>query len=118
MARVEVTPEALVVHIEGADRLWALKSQLEIPRAHVAGAEPAEAEAREWFHGVRLGGTHVPGVMSAGRFYEHGQRIFWDVHHPERAIAIIVRDERYSRLVIEVDDPAAAVTAIGALAAR
>ena len=112
MARVEATPEKLIVHIEGADELWALKSRLEIPLAHVLGAEPAEAEARDWFHGVRVGGTHVPGVISAGRFHEHGQRIFWDVHHPERAIAILLRDERYSRLVIEVDDPAATLTAI------
>jgi hypothetical protein len=64
-----------------------------------------------------VAGTHVPGVISAGRFYEHGQRIFWDVHHPERAIAILLRDERYGRLVIEVDDPAAALAAIGSAAA-
>jgi hypothetical protein len=35
------------VNIEGTDKLRALKSQLEIPLANVAGAAPAEAEARE-----------------------------------------------------------------------
>jgi hypothetical protein len=113
MAQIELTPGTLIVRIEGGDRLWALKSQLDIPLAHVAGAEPAEAEARKWLHGIRLGGVHLPGMISAGTFYEHGQWMFWDVHHPERAIAIAVRDEHYSRLVVEVDDPAAAVAAIG-----
>jgi hypothetical protein len=113
MAQIEMTPDTLIIRIEGADRLWALKSRLDIPLGHVAGAEPAEADARQWLHGIRLGGTHLPGVISAGRFYEHGQWVFWDVHHPERAIAITLRDERYSRLVVEVDDPAAAVAAIG-----
>jgi hypothetical protein len=47
----------MVVHIEGADKLWALRSQLKIPRAHIVGAELAEAEAQEWFHGLRVGGT-------------------------------------------------------------
>ena len=113
MAKIELTPGTLIIRLEGADKLWALKSQLDIPLGHVAGAEPAEAEAREWLHGIRLGGTHLPGVISAGRFYEHGQWVFWDVHHPARAIAIALRDERYSRLVVEVDDPAAALAAIG-----
>jgi len=112
MAQIELTSGTLIIRIEGADKLWALKSQLAIPLGHVAGVEPAEAEAREWLHGIRLGGTHLPGVISAGRFYERGQWVFWDVHHPERAIAIALRDERYSRLVVEVDDPGAALAAI------
>jgi hypothetical protein len=112
MSRIELTPEKLVVHMERADKLWALKRQLEIPRAHVVGAEPAEDEARRWIHGIRVGGAHVPGVFSAGRFYEHGQLVFWDVHRPERAIAIKLKDDRYSRLVIEVDDPTAALDSL------
>ena len=104
-ADISISDDVLVVDIRGADRLWALKSRLEIPLGHVAGAGPAEAEARQWLHGARLGGTHVPGVLSAGRFYSHGRWVFWDVHHPAKAIGIDLRDERYSKLVIEADDP-------------
>ena len=51
-----------------------------------------------------------------GTFYRHGERVFWDVHHPERAIAISLRNERYTKLVVEVEDPDATVAAIeGAL---
>ena len=43
VAEVELTENALIVHVRGMDRLWALKSRLEIPLeislAHVAGAE-------------------------------------------------------------------------------
>jgi hypothetical protein len=104
-AAIELTDEKLVVHVEGADRFWALKSRLEIPLAHVAGAHPAGDEARTWLHGMRLGGTHIPGVISAGRFYSEGQLVFWDVHDPDKAIGIELRDERYGRLVLEVEDP-------------
>jgi hypothetical protein len=114
MAQIELTQDQLIVHITGADQLWALKNRLEIPLAHVTGAQPAEAEAREWLHGIKVGGTHVPGVISAGRFYQQGKLVFWDVHRAERAIAISLRDERYSRLIIEVDDPAAAIATIHA----
>jgi hypothetical protein len=44
-------------------------------------------------------------VISAGRFYSHGQLVFWDVHDPEKAIGIDLRDEHYGRLVLEVGDP-------------
>jgi len=38
--------------------------------------------------------------------------VFWDVHHPEKTIVIDLRDERYNELVVEVDDPEAAVRLI------
>jgi len=117
MAQIEVTPDQVIIRLQGADKLMALKSELAIPLAHITGAEPAEAEAREWWHRVRLGAVHVPGVISAGTFHHHGQRLFWDVHHPERAIALALRDDRYSRIVVEVDDPATTVAAIEAAAA-
>ncbi len=40
MARTEITLDMLIIRMEGDDKLWALKSELQIPRAHVLGAEP------------------------------------------------------------------------------
>jgi hypothetical protein len=116
-ASVEVSGDSLVVHIEGADRLWAIRSRLEIPVANVVSAAPASAEARKWLHGIRVGGTHIPGVLSAGRFYSDGHLVFWDVHDADKAIGIELRDERYARLVIEVADPEAAIRRITQAAA-
>jgi hypothetical protein len=114
MAEIEITADALIVHVTGADRIFALKSQLTIPLQHVLAAAKDEEEARKWYHGLRLPGTEVPGVITAGTFYEHGERVFWDVHHPERAIALSLRDERYAKLVVEVEDPEATIAAIEA----
>lgn len=114
MAEIELTADNLVVHVKGADRIFAFKSELTIPLEHVLGAARDEEEARRWYHGVRAPGTSVPGVITAGTFHEHGERVFWDVHHPERAIALGVRDESYAKLVVEVDDPDATIIAIGA----
>ena len=33
MAEVELTENTLIVHVRGMDRVWALKSRLEIPLA-------------------------------------------------------------------------------------
>jgi hypothetical protein len=107
------------VRVKGADRIFALKSELTISLLHVLGAVKDEEEARHWYHGVRAPGTGVPGVITAGTFYQHGERVFWDVHHPERAIALSLRDESYAKLVVEVEDPDATILAIeAALGAR
>ncbi len=60
-ASIEMTGDSLIVHIEGMDKLWSLKSRLEIPLASVVSAASASAEARSWLHGIRVGGSHVPG---------------------------------------------------------
>lgn len=114
MAEVTIEDDRLVVRVRGMDRVWALRSELEIPLAHVAGAEPDADEAARWHHGLRAPGANVPGVVTAGTFYRHGERAFWDVHHPEKAIAIRLHDETYGRLVVEVEDPAATIAAIDA----
>ena len=116
MAEVELAEDTLSIHVRGMDRLWALRSHLEIPLSHVSGAEAAQEAARGWWQGIRSGGTHVPGVITAGTFHQEGERVFWDVHDPEKAIVIQLRDKRYARLVIEVEDPPATVAAIQAFA--
>jgi hypothetical protein len=118
MARVEVAGDRLSVQIEGVDKLWTFTSRLEIPLAHVTGAEADPAVVRGW-KGWRGPGAHVPGVVVAGTFHRDGDRVFWDVHDPAKAVVIHLADERCARLVLGVDDPAAAVAAIrAALEAR
>jgi hypothetical protein len=113
MADIEITPDQLIVHIRGADKFLSLKSQLEVPLQHVAGVEAAPPEAHEIYHGMKVG-SNLPGVVTAGRFLQHGEWAFWDVHDPNRAIAIRLHDEHYAKLVIGVDDPSGTVAAISA----
>ena len=113
MADIELTPTTLVVHIRGADQFLALKSELVIPLAHVAKVELNPAEAHQIWHGLRIAGTNLPGVVTAGRFLQDGEWAFWDVHDPDRAICIHLHDEHYAKLVIGVDNPEASAQAIG-----
>ena len=112
MADIEITPISLVVHIHGADRFFALKSRLEVPLEHIAGVESSVPEAHQVWHGLRMGGTNLPGVITAGRYLQQGEWAFWDVHDPDKAIEIRLRDERYARLVIGVDNPEAIAQAV------
>ena len=106
MVNVVVEGDRVRFEVEGWDKLWALKSQLEIPLTHIRAARADPEPARGWWHGVRLPGTQIPGLLTAGSFYQSGGFVFYDVHDPERTVVIELDHERYQRLVIEVASPA------------
>jgi hypothetical protein len=112
VAQVEIADGSLVVSVTGVDKLLALKSRLEVPLEHVAGVELRPEVARTRWHGFRLPGTNIPGVVTAGSFYQSGEWVFWDVHDPDKTVAIQLRDEHYTRLVIQVDDPEVTAAAL------
>lgn len=112
MVELSIAEGKLMLHVKGADQLWAFKSSLEIPLIHVAGVRADPEVARGWWHGIRMPGTNMPGVITAGTFYQDGKRVFWDVHHPDKTIVIDLHDERYNQLIVEVADPKAAVNLI------
>lgn len=112
MAEIEITPTNLVVHVKGADQFFALKSQLEVPLEHIARVILNPPEVHNIWHGLRVAGTNLPGVITAGRFVQHGQWAFWDVHDPKKAICIELHDEHYAKIVIGVDDPFGVAEAI------
>jgi hypothetical protein len=114
MVRVTVAGGSAVFEVEGMDKLWALRSRLEVPLQHIRGVRADPEIARGWWHGIRTLGTQMPGVITAGTFYQHGRRIFWDVHDPERTVVVELRDERYDELIVEVESPA---TTLGELQA-
>ncbi len=108
MVRISLEGDNFVFEVEGLHKLWSLRSRLEIPRRHVLNArrDPfAFQESKGW----RAAGTDIPGLFAAGTFRLHGERIFWDVRNPDNAVVVELRDESYKELVIEVEDPDAAV---------
>ncbi|CCH30029.1 hypothetical protein ABZ816_31830 [Actinosynnema sp. NPDC047251] len=111
MALVDIDGDDLVVVMEGLDKLWALKSSLTIPLANVRGAtaDPGIATERK---GIKAPGTHLPGVITAGTFHLDGDKVFWDVKDASKAVVIELADERYARLVLQVDDPRATVALV------
>ncbi|MFB8024572.1 hypothetical protein ACFQ6U_22125 [Streptomyces sp. NPDC056465] len=102
----------LTVRLTGLDRLWALKGRVEVPLALVRGAthDPGMAHERK---GAKLGGTHMPGVITAGRFRRNGELVFWAVRKPADTVVIeLAEGAPYSRLVVGTADPRASVTLV------
>jgi hypothetical protein len=118
MVHVSIEGDRAVFEVEGADRLWALRSRLDIPLAHIIDVEHRPDEVGRWWRGWKVMGTDVPGLFAAGTFYYHGELVFWDVRHPEQTVIVSLDHERYRKLIIEVDDPRAVVERLRAARPR
>ena len=116
MVEVTAQGEAIVFTVRGLHKILAFKSQLTVPRAHIAGARHDPA-AGQHLEGLRAGGTYLPGVVTAGTFYlDHQptqQPTFFDVANPAHTVVVTLHDEEYQQLIIEVADPAAVLALLG-----
>jgi hypothetical protein len=105
MVDVTIEGDHAVFQVEGFDKLWALRSRLEIPLTHIKQVEADPDAVGRWWHGLKILGTDVPGLFAAGTFFYHGELVFWDVHDPARTIIVSLDHERYKKLIVEVADP-------------
>lgn len=104
MVDVHIEGDRLVFNVEGLDKLWAFRSQIDIPLAHVTGVDADPEQVGRWWHGLKIIGTEVPGLFAAGTFYYHGELVFWDVHDPASTVIVSLEHERYKKLIVEVSD--------------
>lgn len=107
---VKLTPGDSSFHFEikGLHKLWAFKSELEIPRHHILRAYKDSSKLEGW-KGLRFLATSVPFLITAGTYYVGGGKNFWDVVNEDNCIIIDLKDEEYNSLIIEVEDPDEAI---------
>ena len=119
MVVISVRGDKLRLQVKGLDKLWAMRSRLDIPLSAIRAARVDPDVSRGLWKGVSAPGTHIPGFIIAGTFYQDDKRIFWDVKDPEKTVVIELVGQRYDQLIVEVADPAAAVALVeGAMLQR
>lgn len=106
MVRIEIDGSALDIQVQGMHKLWALKSSLRVPLSDIRDVRHDPERARRLIPGLRVPGTHIPYVYTAGTYYQADFRAdFWTVRDPERAIVIQCREgAAYDEIIVEVED--------------
>ena len=113
MAVIEVENANLLVKMQGTRKFLTLKSELSIPLEHVVDIETDETAWQDCPEfGEKRVGTDAYGLYFGGSFVQNGDKVFYDLKHKERAVAVTLKDEEYARLIVGVDDPAAAVETV------
>ncbi|GAB2667428.1 hypothetical protein ACWDYH_32065 [Nocardia goodfellowii] len=107
MVEVEVTDDTVKVHVLGGHRLLALRDEVTLDVSHIKEVKIAEVDLRPpW---IRTPGAFFPGAIAAGTFRGKGRKEFWDTNFKGHAIRIDLDGPGYTRLVIDVADPGAAL---------
>jgi hypothetical protein len=116
-----IDDDILTIKFEGLEQVWAFKRRLIVPRIKIERAvwQPGVVLPRGEL-GLRVGGTGLPSVLYAGRFagrdglnfvylkrpqYDHGVKL-------ANALTLEMRDYRYQRIILTIDDPAMATDLI------
>lgn len=105
MVKISVEGENIHLEVLGADKFLAFKSQMTIPIAHLTKVTLDRENAVSWLTSIRLLGTYLPGVITAGTFYQSGNLVFWDVHNADNTLRIELTHEKYAALFVEVENP-------------
>jgi hypothetical protein len=106
MVEIAIKDNKLIIELMGMHKYFALKNRIDVPIDHVSDVR-LDPKANIYRDGLalRMPGTSLPGVVTAGSFLQRGKWSFWDVSRPQNAITIELHHERYSRLVVEVEHP-------------
>ncbi|MGB3055549.1 MAG: hypothetical protein WBB52_11920 [Acidimicrobiales bacterium] len=117
LAAVGVTPDdRLLVRPVGFMRFWALSRGVDVPVTAVSAVGVADRNSVRI--GFRAPGTYLPGVMTAGTYRSHGEKDLWLVGRARQVVVISLHDEAFTNLVVQVEDPEAAVEALRAAMTR
>lgn len=108
MVNIERQGDKVVFTVLGMHKLWAFKSELTIPFDHITGVH-ADLDSLNGWKGLRVPGTYIPFVISAGTFRKLYSKDFWDVTDAKKALIVELKDEAYDKLFIEVADTEAAI---------
>jgi hypothetical protein len=108
MVNIERKGDQFIFEVQGLHKLWAFKNQITIPLDHIVRAH-RDLDSISGFKGWRFPGTSIPFVLNAGTFYKESKPDFWDVANQENCIIVELKDEQYRELIIEVENPEAAL---------
>ena len=105
MVNVRIEDGNATFEVLGSHRVWALKGEIKVRLENIRSVRHDPTITLGWWEGWRLPGTHIPGVIIAGTYYRDGQKRFWDVTDPRKAIVVDLENESYDRITVEVENP-------------
>jgi hypothetical protein len=104
-ASVSIHDGRLRIHRTGVARWFG--APVDVPLTHVDSVRAADPhELKRWNKGIRLAGIQLPGLTTSGIYRHGGQTTWWDVGRGNSALVVTLHDERLTRVIVEVGDPA------------
>lgn len=107
MVSISVRGSICEINILGFHKILALKSKIQIKKQNIRSVMLAEKGLRSPL--LKMPGIRIPGLITAGTYIGNGEKEFWDKGNKNQAIEIELENEKYTKLVVDVADPEAAI---------
>ena len=108
MVAIHKSDNNFIFDIKGLHKLWAFKSQITVSQSNIVNVQQVEGSL-SIFNCLRMPGTYLPSVITAGTFFKGGKKTFWDVVNSKKCIVVELKDSNYNQLIVEVENPEEAV---------
>src|SRR5687767_15050684 len=99
MPTIELTSDTLIVRLSLLEKIFSARGNLRIPLSQVRGATEDSGFNSESL-GLRIPGTHIPGVLKAGSFIKNAERQFVYLRPSLQPLVIELNGASYARLAI------------------
>jgi hypothetical protein len=99
---VTIEGKNIIFEIHGVDTILALKRSITIPLEHVVSVS-TDKVPWEPFQQLKVAGTNLPGVIKDGLYLSDGL-LFFEMHHPDKCITVSLNNEKYKKIIFEVED--------------
>lgn len=103
--QLDYSATKLQIKLTGLERMWALKALVSVPYSNIDSVEARENSGLGLFSGIRMPGTHIPGVLRAGVFYHKKKKLFLYLHKDNPVLKLELRDHQFDEILISLDDP-------------
>jgi hypothetical protein len=100
MVTIEIYGANVKIKVIGIHRLWAFKKEIIFTKKNIIQAKIADKTLRP--APIRMPGVYIPGFIAAGTFYGNKRKEFWDINFKKEAIEIDLRNEKYTKIVVNV----------------
>ena len=116
MVDVVLNGQGVTFKIKGFHKVLAMRGSIEVPLNHIVSvAASSWGEALSWEPGARVSGVHSPSGYATGTFRRGNDLYFVDTKDVASTISVELKDEEFHKLVIQVQDPQAAMAKLSRL---
>ena len=108
MVTINKNDNIVKFEVQGFHKLWAFTNHITLSMDNIVSVRQDPAVLNSW-SGLRLLGTYIPFILKAGTYCKKGKTSFWDVFREKNCIIVELQNTNYDQLVIEVENPEAAM---------
>ena len=108
---IKIDGNSLIFEIHGIDVILSIRRTISIPLKHVTSVSTDRVPWQP-FQQIKVTGTSLPGVIKDGMFLSSDGLLFFEMHDPDKCITVSLNNERFKKIIFEVQDKESAAKII------